>query len=167
MADLEDSGLPALAQGFWNTVDRYYSDPAEVLTAMGRGPGAIHFAPVEEYLIPQFYSSGADAGPDRELVALYPKEGTVWHDNPFAVPDAPWVTPEQKGAARVVEEYLRSDEVQREFMEVGFRPGIYVQSNDVLTPSRGLNLREPQVFLGRVTAETGRAIQQAWEEATR
>ena len=74
---------------------------------------------------------------------------------------------EQREAARLVGEYLRSDDVQRQFMEAGFRAGIYVSLRDTLTPPRGLDLKQPQVFLGRVSAEVDQAIRQRWEDEQR
>ena len=148
-------------------MDYYYSDALQIQTAMRQGPSFVHFAPVEEYSIPWFYQGRANAGPGYEVVAIYPSEGTVWHDNPFAIPEGRWVTEVQREAALLVEEYLRGEEVQRQFMESGFRPGIYVQQRDVLTPPHGLDLKQPEVVLGRVSAEAARAIQQSWKSGDR
>ncbi len=56
------------------------------------------------------------------LVAIYPSEGTLYSDNPFIILDTEWVTPEQKAAARVFEEYVQRPENQQKVMEFGFRP---------------------------------------------
>jgi Ca-activated chloride channel family protein len=56
------------------------------------------------------------------LVAIYPEEGTLFSDNPFIVLDAPWVTPEQKEAARLFEEFVQRPENQQKVLEFGFRP---------------------------------------------
>ena len=162
--DIEDPKVRDFVRRFKATVDHFDSDKPDVQTAMRQGPGFVHFVPVEEYNIPRFYQGRGNAEPGSEVVAIYPGDGTVWHDNPFAVPDGPWVTAEQREAARVVGEYLRSEDVQRQFMEAGFRAGIYVPLRDTLTPPRGLDLKQPQVYLGRVSAEAARAIQQSWEQ---
>ncbi len=77
----------------------------------------------------------------------------MWHDNPFAIPNVPWVSEVQREAAHLVEEYLRSRKVQDRFMESGFRPGIYVEPDELLIPPQGLDFKQPAVTLGRVPAE--------------
>ena len=84
----------------------------------------------------------------------------MWHDNPFAIPNVPWVNEVQREAALLVEEYLRSEEVQARFMKSGFRPGIFVKQSDLLTPSKGLDFKQPAVILDRIPAEAARAIHQ-------
>lgn len=49
-------------------------------------------------------------------------------------------------------------------MEYGFRPGVYVPQRDLLTPPRGLDLKQPRVVLGRVSPEVAQAIQRSWED---
>ena len=60
--------------------------------------------------------------PPEKLVALYPKEGTFWHEHPFCVPNTDWVSPEQHAAAQVFTDYIRSNGVQQKVMAAGFRP---------------------------------------------
>ena len=162
-ANVWDPRVRDFVRRFQATVDHSYSDTREVQTKMRQGPSFIHFAPVEEYNIPWFYQGRDNDEAGQEVVAIYPKEGTVWHDNPFAIPDVPWVTAQQGAAARLVGEYLRSEDVQRQFMESGFRPGIYVQQREILTPPQGLDLKQPRVFLGRVSAKVAQAIHRSWE----
>ena len=131
------------------------------------------FQPVEEYHIAQYYLrlseavEGPDSEPDSEIVAIYPREGTMWHDNPYGIVNATWVSTEQREAALLVQQHLRSREEQDRFMEDGFRPGIYLEPRELLTPTRGLNLKQPQTFLGRVSPEVARAIQSSWEAGIR
>lgn len=57
------------------------------------------------------------------LVAIYPKEGTLFSDNPLIVLDAPWVSPEQKAGASAFERFVQQPENQRRVLQYGFRPG--------------------------------------------
>jgi Ca-activated chloride channel homolog len=67
---------------------------------------------------------GDTAEPPRiPLVAIYPKEGTLFSDNPYAVLDAEWVTDEQRAAATVFGTYLQQPDNQQRVLEFGFRPG--------------------------------------------
>ncbi len=57
------------------------------------------------------------------LVAVYPKEGTLFSDNPFIVLDAPWVSGQEREAAKRFETYIQRPANQRKVLEFGFRPG--------------------------------------------
>ncbi len=133
-----------------------------------QGPKGLHFAPVEENQIPRFYQlleeRGINDDPYREIVAVYPTDGTMWQYHPFSVVNAPWVEERQRQAARMVEEYLRSVEVQNQFMEAGFRPGIYLSPEDTLTPSRGLNLKQPRVFFGPLKDSEPAEAREIWQQ---
>jgi Ca-activated chloride channel family protein len=163
---------------FQATVDHYYPETLKLQTKMFQGPHFVHFAPVEEYTLPWLYQGRVNAEsvpggtvqqrPITDLgynvVAIYPKEGTVWHDNPLAVPDAPWVTQEQRAAADVVGAFLLSDEVQREFMSWGFRPGSGLAFQDVLTPRVGVDPTQPTKLVGHLNADVAQSIQRSWED---
>jgi Ca-activated chloride channel family protein len=66
-------------------------------------------------------TQGQHAPPKVPLVAVYPKEGTLFSDSPYAVLDAPWSTPEKKAGAADFFEFLRTDQAQKRFTDAGFR----------------------------------------------
>ena len=87
--------------------------------------------------------------PKIPLVAIYPKEGTLFSDNPFIVLDAPWVTAEAKDAARLFERYVLRPENQRRVVSFGFRPGNpQVASGDPIIAANGVDPAQPQNVLG-------------------
>jgi Ca-activated chloride channel homolog len=57
------------------------------------------------------------------LVAVYPKEGTLYSDNPIFVLDAPWVDEKERSGARRFEEFIKRPSNQRKVLEFNFRPG--------------------------------------------
>lgn len=61
--------------------------------------------------------------PKVPLVAVYPKEGTLFSDNPLYVLDAPWVSTEEREGARAFERFVQQPANQRRVLEFGFRPG--------------------------------------------
>jgi Ca-activated chloride channel homolog len=61
--------------------------------------------------------------PREPLVAIYPSEGTLYSDSPFIILDAPWVTPDQKAAAALFQNYVLTPENQAKVLTYGFRPG--------------------------------------------
>ena len=83
------------------------------------------------------------------LVAIYPKEGTLYSDNPFIVLDAPWVTPEEDEGARAFERFVQEPENQKRVVEYGFRPGNpQVAAGAPIEKSNGVDPDQPQNVLG-------------------
>ncbi len=58
------------------------------------------------------------------LVAIYPKDGVVLSDHPFAILNAPWVSQKEAEAAREFVKFLLSPEAQSLASKHGFRPAI-------------------------------------------
>ena len=57
----------------------------------------------------------------RELRIIYPP-ANLWSDHPFAVLDAPWVSAEQRDAARQLRDFLLATAQQQQAVKFGFRP---------------------------------------------
>jgi Ca-activated chloride channel homolog len=67
---------------------------------------------------------GEKPKPPRDpLVAIYPKEGTLFSDNPFITVDAPWVSAKEKRAAAKFEQFVQQPANQKRVLRFGFRPG--------------------------------------------
>lgn len=67
---------------------------------------------------------GEEPRPPRiPLVAVYPKEGTLFSDNPYIVLDAPWVDEAEAAGAEAFREFVQRPENQEEVLTFGFRPG--------------------------------------------
>ena len=82
------------------------------------------------------------------LVAIYPKEGTLYSDNPFIVLDAPWVDSDARAGAKQFEEFIKRPEAQRRVMEFGFRPGnVDVAIDDPISAKWGVDPNQPQTLL--------------------
>jgi Ca-activated chloride channel family protein len=82
------------------------------------------------------------------LVAVYPKEGTLFSDNPFIVLDAPWVSARQKQAAHAFEAFVTRPENQRQVVKFGFRPGNpQVQVGAPIDAASGVDPNQPQNVL--------------------
>ena len=96
----------------------------------GRGLSYISAVAVEEKSVAD-YNAGNPSGdpatlgdaepPQVPLVAVYPREGTLYSDNPFAVLDADWVTAQQRAGAADFADWLREADQQAEFGKAGFR----------------------------------------------
>ncbi len=83
------------------------------------------------------------------LVAVYPKDGTLFSDNPFFVLNASWVKADQKKAARLFETFVQRPENQRKVLEFGFRPGNpAVPVGAPIVAANGVDPAQPQTTLG-------------------
>ena len=82
------------------------------------------------------------------LVAIYPKEGTLYSDNPLIVLDAPWVSKAQKTAADRFASFVTEKKNQRRVLQFGFRPGNpAVSIGAPIVAKNGVDPREPQTTL--------------------
>lgn len=57
------------------------------------------------------------------LVAIYPKEGTLFSDSPFFILDADWVSGDQRDGAKQFQDFVQRPENQQKVLQYGFRPG--------------------------------------------
>lgn len=146
-------------------IRHYSSRTTEFIEYIVQGPDYLDFVALEENDLIYINQGKTQARPPagERLVALYPKEGTFWHEHPFAIVNADWVTPEQAAAARTFTQYVLSVPVQQRVMEAGFRPANpdvplgfpFVEENGVQPQINVpvLELPDPNVVA---------AIQQSW-----
>jgi Ca-activated chloride channel family protein len=86
--------------------------------------------------------------PKIPLVAIYPKEGTLFSDSPYFILDAPWVNQKQKDAAKVFEDFVKQPENQEQVLKFGFRPGnSAVPVGDPIISAYGVDPNQPQTLL--------------------
>jgi Ca-activated chloride channel family protein len=82
------------------------------------------------------------------LVAIYPKEGTLFSDNPLIILDAEWVSDAERKAAEIFEAYIREPGNQKKVLEFGFRPGNPdVAIDDPIVAANGVDPNQPQTLL--------------------
>lgn len=99
------------------------------------------------------------------LVAVYPKDGTLFSDNPFFVLDASWVNQDQKKAARQFESFVQRPANQRKVLEFGFRPGNpAVPVAAPIVAANGVNPDQPQTTLGVPAPDVLAKLLDKWGE---
>jgi Ca-activated chloride channel family protein len=82
------------------------------------------------------------------LVAIYPKEGTLFSDNPLTILDAPWVNKDEVAAAKKFVSFVTEPANQRRVLKFGFRPGNpAVSIGKPITAANGLDAAQPQTTL--------------------
>jgi Ca-activated chloride channel family protein len=97
------------------------------------------------------------------LVAVYPKEGTIWSDHPVAVVNRPWVTAEKKAAAEAYVEFLRAAPQQKRALAFGFRPA---EGNlgAPIDAAHGVDPRQPATVLELPGADVTAACVDLWRK---
>ena len=130
--DIERPEVVRFVTDFQQLVDHYMPATLQLNTKIAQGKGYGHFFLLPEDNLVSLYQGNEKAiatdgteqplDPVKDLVMIYPEEGSVLNSNPAAVVDAPWVTDEHADAAREWIDFLRDDRQQRKFMELGFRP---------------------------------------------
>ncbi len=151
-------------------MDHYFPETLKLQTKIFQGPRFVHFAPLEEYMLPWMkrglVNSETVIGKeekkplDKRMVAIYPREGTIWHNNPGAiVQNVPWTSQAQQQAAQLFIEYLLKPEQQEKAMEWGFRPANpQVPYGKSLSKEFGIDPDEPWTLLGRLSPEVAEEI---------
>jgi Ca-activated chloride channel homolog len=99
------------------------------------------------------------------VVAIYPKEGTFWSDHPYAILNAPWVTPDQKEAAQAFETFLLAKPQQLQALQLGFRPSDpSIALSAPLDTAHGVDPQQPKTVLEVPTADVTGAALSLWQK---
>ncbi len=175
LAAVNDPRVREFVAGVENSVEHYGDTALTFLKNLqhaddaGAALGYVSAVAVEEKSVVD-YNAGNPTGdlnaegqhgkPRIPLVAVYPREGTLNSDNPFAVLRASWSeTGKQAGAADFAG-YLREPATQQLFTDAGFRgydgaPGKALRDNDFLADDPGTILSPP-------SAPVLAAVRSAW-----
>ncbi len=157
---------PAVQQGVRDieSLIRHYSTrTTEFKEYIAQGPDYLDFVALEENDLIYINRGLTEYRPPERLVALYPKEGTFWHEHPMGIVNADWVTPEQAQAARVFVDYVLTEPVQQAIMAQGFRPANPdVELGFPFVEENGIDPAQPRAILDVPAPDVIAAIQQSW-----
>lgn len=124
------------------------------------GMSYISAFPMEEITLIDF---NKNKNPPVPLVAIYPKEGTFYHDDPFIVM-ASASSAEQQAADQFFN-FLLTPESQKLAMSFGFRPAnVDVPLADPISPAFGVQPQGVQNLLPFPSAEVIVAAKQTWAQ---
>lgn len=168
-ADLDRPEVQSYVRRLQGAVDHYFPETLKLQAKLFDGPRYIQFVPLEEYnlvwLKDGLISDGTSRKPlDRKMVAIYPKEGTVWHENPAGIlQNVPWTSPDQQAAARVWVDYLLEPAQQALATDKGFRPANPAAPlGPKLSPEYGIDPSQPRTTLGTVDPAVAEGIVTRW-----
>jgi len=96
------------------------------------------------------------------LVAIYPKEGTLFSDNPYVVLKAPWVDAAKQAVAADFLAYVQSAKSQKRFTDAAFRdyqgkPGSRINADEGMLPG------EPTAVIGPPAPAVLAGVKSSWE----
>jgi Ca-activated chloride channel family protein len=131
-----------------------------------RGPAYLSAAVLYENLVIDSYKQAEHDDRPFDLVAIYPREGTFWTDNPLVIVNAPWVTDEHRRAAAIFRDHLLSKPVQtRAMTEYGFRPADpSIAITAPITPAFGVDPKQPQTLLSTPRSEVIDHAIEVWKQ---
>jgi Ca-activated chloride channel family protein len=158
LESLEDSRVRDFVAGVEGSVAHYGDTALTFLTNLQRADdagaalGYVGAVTVEEKSVVDYNNgnptgdleaSGQHAKPRVPLVAIYPREGTLLSDNPFAVLQAPWSDSGKQVGATDFMAFLREPDQQKMFTDAGFRThdghvGAAVSDSDYLREEIGV-----------------------------
>jgi Ca-activated chloride channel family protein len=124
------------------------------------GMSYISAFPMEEITLIDF---NKNKNPPVPLVAIYPKEGTFWHDDPFIVMSS--ASSAEQQAAEQFFTFLLTPESQRLAMNSGFRPANSdVPLADPVSATYGVQPQGPQNTLPIPPADVIVAAKSSWAQ---
>ncbi|MEZ4732624.1 MAG: extracellular solute-binding protein [Caldilineaceae bacterium] len=158
---------PAVQQGVRDIegmIKHYSKRTTEFVEYIAQGPTYVDFVPLQEGDLLRITMGQTAIKPPEPLVALYPKEGTLWLEHPFAVPNTDWVTPEQRAAARVFTDYILSEAIQKKVMATGLRPANpKVALGYPFVKELGVDPQPPAAVLDTPAPDVVAAVQASWQ----
>ncbi len=164
---MEEVKNPNVQQGvrdIENLIKHYSSRTTEFKEYIAQGPDYLDFVALEENDLIYINQGKTNYQPPEKLVALYPKEGTFWHEHPFGIPNADWVTDEQRTAAKIFTEYVRTEAIQQKILESGFRPvNPAVPLGYPIVADLGVDPNQPATVLDVPDPDVIAAVQSSWQ----
>ncbi|HEY6550800.1 MAG TPA: VWA domain-containing protein [Solirubrobacterales bacterium] len=142
----------------------HYGDTTLLIAEQMRegGPGYASAVAMEEATLLAF---NEDRAGQPELVAIYPKEGTFFSDNPFFILGGQWVSPVQKAGAKRFREFLAEEITPKVAAESGFRPAdLNQQPAPPITLENGADPSQPKQTLSLPSPPVLAKIRDAWRE---
>jgi Ca-activated chloride channel family protein len=135
-SDLKDPKIRSFVSGVESSVVHYgdttltYLQNLQRADDAGAALGYVSAVAVEEKSVLDYDAGnpsgdpktlGQHANPKVPLVAVYPKEGTLYSDSPYAILKAPWSTADKQAGAKDFLDYLREPAQQKLFTDANFR----------------------------------------------
>ena len=110
------TGVEASVLHYGNTVSTFF-EGLRAADSKGSAMSYVSAIATEEKQVLDYNASR----PTTPLVAVYPKDGTMVADHPYAILSASWIGAPQRAAAQAFLTWLQAPERQKRFLSAGFR----------------------------------------------
>ena len=176
--DLEDPEVRKFAETVEQAVIHYGDTTLTYLSNLqraddaGAAMGYVSAVAVEEKSVLDYNAGnptgnpatlGEHAPPRVPLVAIYPKEGTLYSDSPYVILSGDWSTEEIKAGAADFLEYLRLPEQQKRFTDANFRT-FDGEAGDPIKNSEYLDADGVKVTLDAPGAKVLSGVRALWSD---
>ncbi|MCC6805124.1 MAG: VWA domain-containing protein [Anaerolineae bacterium] len=163
LAQVRDENVQQGVRNIEDLIRHYSSRTTEFKEYIAQGPEYLDFVALEENDLIYINRGLTEYQPPEQLVALYPADGTFWHEHPMGIVNADWTTPQQRDAAAVFVDYVLTPDVQRRIMADGFRPANPdVELEFPFVAENGIDPNQPTAVLDVPAPDVIAAIQQSW-----
>jgi Ca-activated chloride channel family protein len=161
--DVEGTRARAIVRDIERSIVHYGDTTLFIADQMRReGPGYASAVAMEEVTLLDF---NRRRGSQPMLVALYPPEGTFYSDNPFIVPDAPWVSAAERRGAQRFQEFLAEQITPELAARSGFRPAdLDAEPVAPVSKENGVDPAQPERVLGLPEPRVLDRVRRAWRE---
>jgi Ca-activated chloride channel family protein len=171
---IDDRNVIAFMKGVESSVVHYGSTVSAFLKGLadeddrGEALAYVSAIAIEEKQILEYNAGSLEyhedgLAPTIKLVGVSPKEGSIWADHPYVVLDAPWVGDQERRAAARFLDHLKSDAVQKEFLDNGFR-GARGETGKVIDESDEVDRFKPSTVLSTLDSRTLARVQASWKD---
>jgi Ca-activated chloride channel family protein len=163
LEDVNDKDVQQGVRNIENLIKHYAPRTTEFKEYIARGPDYLDMVALEENDLIYINEGKTTYQPPERLVALYPSEGTFYHEHPFAIPNASWVTADQRWAAEKFRAFVLSVPIQELVLAGGFRPANpSVPLGYPIVSQLGADPSQPRTVLDVPDPKVLSAIQQSW-----
>ena len=161
--DVADPRARAVVRDLERSIVHYGENTLLIQREMAkRGMGYASAVAMEETTLLDFNRSRSGQPP---LVAIYPREGTFYSDNPYFALDADWVTPEQRRGAAALRAFLTRALTPEVAAKEGFRPAdVHTPAGAAVAEAAGVDPSQPDRVLTVPSSRVLARIQQSWRE---
>ena len=129
---------------------------------LNNAPGDLSAAILYEHQVIQSYQQ---QNLSQKVVAIYPKEGTLFSNHPIGIVERDWITPAHYEAAQFFIDYLLDKSQQQKALQYGFRPAnVSVPLASPIDIAHGVNPLAPKMILEMPTVDMMEAIIKIWHQ---
>jgi Ca-activated chloride channel family protein len=161
-SDVAGSRARRTVRGIEQSIVHYGDTTLFIADQMKKGgPGYASAVAMEEVTLLDFNRT---RGSQQQLVAIYPREGTFYSDNPYAVLDAPWASSPERAGARAFQRFLARQITPSSAARSGFRPAGREPPVAPITPANGVDPRQPGRVLALPEPRVLNRIRSAWRK---